>query len=766
MSNINTSQDIYIQDNGGVIEYKVGLFGSFSSLFFPCTVNNTSAPTDITVFFNTNLTFTNRDQYFICDSSNIIFDGAQYTITLDGIVRDNNNPNITGYPGLIQNGTSSIDGHNNIKVQGFIVSTINGSGLSNEAGYICQSYFAKNKINNIVQNCSSDGIIEGVGVGGICGRYAAYSTGNLTISNCSATGAISSANYSGGICGSDAGSGVYGSGINGTVNITNCYSTGFIGSAYGGGICGFYAGNVNITNCYSTGIIGVNISPNNGYNTGGIVGGYPAYNEGHTIVSNCFSLGSIGSVFTNSAGIVGPLASPGGILDIINCYSLGDIFSSCSGICGSSGTNTNITNCYSLGNIENNAYGICYGMDGANNPLFLPVLNITNCYSIGNIDASGAGICYGIQGSILNPTNQTININNCYTSGTIDPTGAGLVLVPIGNINVNTNSFASGTGNWSDTTANTYLTGTPVSGSPIVLGPVWNSITPNTPYLLATFDDTIYNPSTVITTTLDIGGIYTSPQGLFQTPFTFLYELINNTDAKITINSNNGEITFDLGIDPPTSTYNPKVFVSANLDGRYYGYNFNSFTLNYIQDIPPTPTPISDICFPENTPIKVDQGVVSIQKINPSIHTINNKKIVAITKTISRDNYLVCFEKNSLKLNYPTARTIMSKNHKLLYAGKMIEADYFAKRFDFIEKIKYNGEFLYNILMEEPEMISVNNILCETLHPKNMISLLYNSKIDNIYKNKITEIINNNCLKKERENPKKVRTFHNMTYNF
>jgi hypothetical protein len=281
--------------------------------------------------------------------------------------------------------------------------------------------------------------------------------------------------------------------------------------------------------------------------------------------------------------------------------------------------------------------------------------------------------------------------------------------------------------------------------------------------LLATFDDTIYNPSSVTTSTL-VGGVYTSPQGLFINSGTS-YQLINNTDVQITINTNNGIITFNLGIDPPTATYNPKVFVSANLGGFfYYGYNFNSFTLNYVQYIPPTP--ISYICFPENTPIKVDQGIISIQKINPSIHTINNKKIVAITKTISRDNYLVCFEKNSLKLNYPTARTIMSKNHKLLYAGKMIEADYFAKRFDFIEKIKYNGEFLYNVLMEEPETMSVNNIICETLHPKNMISLLYNSKIDNIYKKKITEIINNNCLKKERENPRKVRTFHNMTYNF
>jgi hypothetical protein len=139
MTAIFTNQDIYIQDDGfGNIEYKVGLSGSFLPLtFFPCTINNNGAPTNITVFFTSNLTFNSSNNYFICGTSNIIFDGNNNTITLDGI---------TNYPGLIQNGTVSFDGNNNITVQGFIVTTINGSGLSYEGGYVCQPYFAKNKI--------------------------------------------------------------------------------------------------------------------------------------------------------------------------------------------------------------------------------------------------------------------------------------------------------------------------------------------------------------------------------------------------------------------------------------------------------------------------------------------------------------------------------------------------------------------------------------------------------------------------------------------
>ena len=43
------------------------------------------------------------------------------------------------------------------------------------------------------------------------------------------------------------------------------------------------------------------------------------------------------------------------------------------------------------------------------------------------------------------------------------------------------------------------------------------------------------------------------------------------------------------------------------------------------------------------------------------------KKIVAVTKTITLDDYLVCFEKDSLGTNVPCEKTIISENHKLFY---------------------------------------------------------------------------------------------------
>jgi hypothetical protein len=138
--------------------------------------------------------------------------------------------------------------------------------------------------------------------------------------------------------------------------------------------------------------------------------------------------------------------------------------------------------------------------------------------------------------------------------------------------------------------------------------------------------------------------------------------------------------------------------------------------------------PISNICFLKDAPIKTDQGIIKIKDINIKKHTINNKKILAVTKTMTLDNYLVCFDEDSLGKHYPTKQTIMSKNHKILFKGLMIEAHNFLNRCEKIYKINYNGEILYNILLDKHYQITVNNLICETLHPNNIIAQLYTNK--------------------------------------
>ena len=138
-----------------------------------------------------------------------------------------------------------------------------------------------------------------------------------------------------------------------------------------------------------------------------------------------------------------------------------------------------------------------------------------------------------------------------------------------------------------------------------------------------------------------------------------------------------------------------------------------------------TTTPSSNTCFPAGTPIETDQGSIAINKLNPTLHTIDGKKIVAITHTILEDDSVICFSKDSIDVNVPSAQTIISRNHRVLHNGTMMKASAFCRRFKNVQAISYNKEVLYNVLLEEHATMLVNNLVCETLHPKNSIAKLY-----------------------------------------
>jgi len=135
--------------------------------------------------------------------------------------------------------------------------------------------------------------------------------------------------------------------------------------------------------------------------------------------------------------------------------------------------------------------------------------------------------------------------------------------------------------------------------------------------------------------------------------------------------------------------------------------------------------PISNICFPKLTPIYTDQGLINIENINVNNNTINNKKIIAITKTITEETDLICIEKNAFYKNVPNKKTIISSNHKLFYKGKMVSASELLDIGLSVYKIPYKGEILYNVLMENHNKMRVNNLICETLNPKNRVAQLY-----------------------------------------
>ena len=159
--------------------------------------------------------------------------------------------------------------------------------------------------------------------------------------------------------------------------------------------------------------------------------------------------------------------------------------------------------------------------------------------------------------------------------------------------------------------------------------------------------------------------------------------------------------------------------------------------------------PISNVCFPANTPITTNQGIIAIQNLDPKIHTIGNKKIEIITKTITQDKYLVCFEKDALGKNVPSEKTIITKNHLIYYKDSAVKAKDFIDAFENVNKIKYNGEVLYNVLLKEHDNMIVNNLICETLHPDNNIGKFYKyiSCMSQIEQQELIKKYNDYCIK-------------------
>jgi hypothetical protein len=172
-----------------------------------------------------------------------------------------------------------------------------------------------------------------------------------------------------------------------------------------------------------------------------------------------------------------------------------------------------------------------------------------------------------------------------------------------------------------------------------------------------------------------------------------------------------------------------------------YSVREHSDTLN-IYSIITSPLPIHVSCFLKGTPILTDQGITPINRIIPCINTINKKKIVAVTKSIMATNYLVRIEKDAFGDNIPSEETITSPEHRILYDDKMTKANKILDMNDKVHKIEYNGDTLYNVLMENYDKMTINNLVVETLHPKNILAKLYSGKHSEEEKNQLIQNIN------------------------
>ncbi len=58
-----------------------------------------------------------------------------------------------------------------------------------------------------------------------------------------------------------------------------------------------------------------------------------------------------------------------------------------------------------------------------------------------------------------------------------------------------------------------------------------------------------------------------------------------------------------------------------------------------------------------------------------------------------------------------------------------------------VTKIPYTGETLYNVLMEKYGYMMINNLICETLHPDNIMAKICGGKYNSSEQDKICEIL-------------------------
>ena len=433
---------------------------------WPFTIGNNSPDTKLKVKFDTDITLpyliNGKGDYFWLSSNNIIIDGNNKTVTVN---------DFPYFPGLITNGTEAKNGYNNITIKNISIVSTGTTTLSVGQGWICKTYFGKGATGNIIQNCSSNGIISGSG-GGITGKYTAINSTNFSIIGCSASGdildgapggdaggivgaasgtnstsfTITTCTYSGNINGNGSGGIIGGRSTN--VSISFCSTSGII---KGGGIAGAKLGEIpagastptqalaTISDCFTTGDIGSTVGTKGAWSAGGIIA-----EQGEVVtITRCYSFGAIGGVGKNSCGgIVGSNAGNSGAIVVQSCFSTGNIYDRCGGIAGSNfGYAANLSNilkigiynCYSLGDIGNEAGGIV-GPEFAATAAKLCVID--NCYSLGKLLYETSGGIAGVMTWTITtdkwvviddelrkavkpgyPTDKrTVSITNCFNS--------------------------------------------------------------------------------------------------------------------------------------------------------------------------------------------------------------------------------------------------------------------------------------------------------------------------------------------------------------
>ena len=180
----------------------------------------------------------------------------------------------------------------------------------------------------------------------------------------------------------------------------------------------------------------------------------------------------------------------------------------------------------------------------------------------------------GIFGSSAGLSSGICNAINCYSNGVIITSGNG-IYGSNKQIGASTTHCYSSNNNWSNSTANTQLTGIP---NPVI-GLTWVNRGINTPYELLNMGYSPYTIENINTSNIpSLNKSFTSEveagNSTYQAIKTGLsYEIIYGQTEDITINEDNGTISTSLNTDPNNYT------LYIRNDGSY---NITTFNLTVI----------------------------------------------------------------------------------------------------------------------------------------------------------------------------------------
>ena len=391
------------------------------------------------------------------------------------------------------------------------------------------------------------------------------------------------------------------------------------------------------------------------------------------------------------------------------------------------------------------------------------ILGATGALGYASIELNGGKLEIAASGSVTN-TIKAINtsaaniITSTATSVVIDALEKNGTVAQIeGAMTVNSISGSSANSdiNLGDGTTSTADLTLVSSGSYTFNGPTTvnagSTLTLQDGVSMANSDVTVNSGATLV---LDYTGA-TISQNVVKS---LILETLQNSDytnclkinVPVTLAAGNYDI---INYSLPNNSSLPSPPVNYSGDSNFsvtaeYNDSSHKWQLVVVDNTPVVPT--GNVCFPAKTPVFTDQGPVNIEQIDSRFHTIRNKKIVAITKTMSVETELVCIEKDALAKNCPNQTTLISQNHQVFFQGQMIKAKNLVELVEKVTFVPYTGEILYNVLLEEHDKMVVNNLIVETLHPENKVAKLtqFLKKVPPSAHNSLIELFN----KYDREN--------------